>query len=63
LRAQLEAEYLLTADIDNSIQILHGRGFYDLGVFPRLKANPSVTYQHPMGLGGGFFYARLSQMF
>jgi outer membrane receptor protein involved in Fe transport len=54
LRAQIETQYLLNTDLDNSIQILHGRGFYDLGVFPRIKANFSASYQHPIGLGGGF---------
>jgi outer membrane receptor protein involved in Fe transport len=34
--------------------VLKGRGYFDLGVFPRIKANLSAMYQHPSGVGGGF---------
>jgi iron complex outermembrane recepter protein len=54
LRTQVEAQYLLSTDIDNSVQVLKGRGFFDLGVFPRVKANLSALYQHPSGVGAGF---------
>ena len=35
-------------------QILHGRGFYDLGVNPDLKFNIFTLWSHPSGFGGGF---------
>jgi outer membrane receptor protein involved in Fe transport len=54
LRLQAEGQYLFLADIDNSVQVLHGRGYFDLGVFPKIKANLSAMYQHPVGAGGGF---------
>jgi outer membrane receptor protein involved in Fe transport len=54
VRAQIEAQYLFLADIDNSIQTLHGRGFFDNGVFPKYKANLSAMYTNPKGFGGGF---------
>ena len=54
VRAQLEAQYLFSTDIDNSVQVLHGRGFFDLGVFPRIKANLSAMWQHGSGVGAGF---------
>ena len=28
-------EYLLRYDLDTSLQVIHGVGFYDLGVYPR----------------------------
>ena len=34
-------------DLDTSEQIIHGAGFYDLGVFPRYKANLASTWRHP----------------
>jgi iron complex outermembrane recepter protein len=54
IRGQFEAQYLFMTNIDNSVQVLHGRGFFDLGVFPRIKANFSALWQHPSGIGGGF---------
>jgi outer membrane receptor protein involved in Fe transport len=53
-REQLEGQYLFKYNLDNSFQIIHGRGVYDLGVFPKYKANFSTAWQHPMGIGGGF---------
>ena len=50
----LEGQYLLRYDLDTSLQVIHGRGFYDLGVYPRYKANLSSTWVHPGGASGGF---------
>jgi iron complex outermembrane recepter protein len=35
-------------------QILHGKGFYDLGVNPDLKFNVLTIWNHPSGVGAGF---------
>ncbi|HMG52476.1 MAG TPA: hypothetical protein VK601_03315, partial [Kofleriaceae bacterium] len=35
-------------------QIIHGRGFFDLGVQPDLKFNVFTTWRHPSGVGAGF---------
>src|SRR5262249_47652698 len=37
-----------------SQQVIHGVGFYDLGVYPRFKANLSSNWSHPSGASGGF---------
>lgn len=50
----LEAQYLLRYDLDTSLQVIHGVGFYDLGVYPRYKANLSGNWVHPSGASGGF---------
>lgn len=50
----LEAQYLLRYDLDTSQQVIHGVGFYDLGVYPRYKANLSGNWAHPHGASGGF---------
>ncbi|TMQ12012.1 MAG: TonB-dependent receptor [Deltaproteobacteria bacterium] len=50
----LEAQYLLSYDLDTSLQVIHGVGFYDLGVYPRYKANLSSSWVHPSGASGGF---------
>jgi outer membrane receptor protein involved in Fe transport len=42
------------ADATKGNQILHGRGFYDLGVNPDLKFNIFTLWNHPSGIGGGF---------
>src|SRR6185503_10719107 len=34
IRTGLEAQYLLRYDLQTSMQVLHGVGFYDLGVYP-----------------------------
>jgi iron complex outermembrane recepter protein len=50
----LEAQYLLGYDLDTSRQVIDGVGFYDLGVYPRYKANLSSHWAHPSGASGGF---------
>jgi iron complex outermembrane recepter protein len=50
----LEAQYLVRYDLDTSLQVIHGAGFYDLGVYPRYKANLSSHWIHPSGASGGF---------
>jgi outer membrane receptor protein involved in Fe transport len=54
IHAGLEAQYLLSYDLDTSQQVIHGVGFYDLGVYPRIKANLSSTWTHPSGASAGF---------
>jgi iron complex outermembrane recepter protein len=61
-RHAFEGTYLFKYNIDTGTvdpstmqeQILHGRGFYDLGVFPDLKFNIFTTWIHPSGVGAGF---------
>ena len=53
-REQLESQYLLKADIDNSFQIIHAINNNDLGARPRIRANFSSLWQHPSGAGAGF---------
>jgi outer membrane receptor protein involved in Fe transport len=53
LRSQLETQYLFKYNLDNTIQVLHGRDNYDLGVYPKLKANLSTAWQHMSGAGAG----------
>jgi iron complex outermembrane recepter protein len=50
----LEAQYLVRYDLDTGNQVVHGVGFYDLGVYPRYKANLSSRWIHPSGASGGF---------
>jgi iron complex outermembrane recepter protein len=50
---KIEGQYLLKYNLDNTSQIIHGLGNYDLGVYPRYKANVSGLWQHPSGAGGG----------
>jgi iron complex outermembrane receptor protein len=52
-REQLEAQYLFKYNLDNEIQVIHGRGNYDLGVYPKYKANFSTSWSHKSGAGGG----------
>ena len=42
-RTQLEGQYLFKFNLDNTFQVLHGLGNYDLGVYPRVKANLAVN--------------------
>jgi iron complex outermembrane recepter protein len=49
-----EAQYLVRYDLDTSLQVLHGVGFYDLGVYPRWKANLSSNWVHPGGASAGY---------
>ncbi|MGH9886337.1 MAG: TonB-dependent receptor domain-containing protein, partial [bacterium] len=51
---QVESQYLLKYNLDNTSQILHGAGNYDLNARPRIKANFSSMWQHPSGVGAGF---------
>jgi outer membrane receptor protein involved in Fe transport len=61
-RHTLEGTYLFKYNIDvgtidtvtNKEKVIHGRGYYDLGVLPDLKANLFTTWSHPSGLGAGF---------
>jgi len=50
----LEAQYLLRYDLDTPAEVIHGVGFYDLGVYPRFKANLSSNWVHSSGASGGF---------
>ena len=62
LRHAVEGTYLFQHNIDTGTvdpntmkeNIIHGKGFYDLGVFPDLKFNVFTTWAHPSGFGAGF---------
>jgi iron complex outermembrane recepter protein len=54
IHAGFEAQYLLRYDLDTSLQVLHGVGFYDLGVYPRYRANLSSNWVHGGGASAGF---------
>jgi outer membrane receptor protein involved in Fe transport len=54
LRESLEGQYLFKYNVDNTVQILHYRGNYDFGVFPKYKANFTTNWGHDSGAGGGF---------
>lgn len=45
-RHQFEGQYLHKLELDNTFQVLEGVGFYDLGVYPKLKANYSTFWEH-----------------
>jgi outer membrane receptor protein involved in Fe transport len=51
---QLESQYVFKYNLDNTSQLLHGLGNYDLGARPQVKANLSSMWQHPSGVGAGF---------
>ncbi|HEY5947429.1 MAG TPA: TonB-dependent receptor [Kofleriaceae bacterium] len=60
-RHALEGTYLFKYDVDTGevsddgkTQILHGKGYYDLGVLPDIKFNIFTTWSHPSGFGAGF---------
>jgi len=53
-RQGVEAQYLFKYNVDNTVQVLHYRGNYDLGVFPKWKGNFSEQWSHPSGVGAGF---------
>jgi iron complex outermembrane recepter protein len=53
LYGALEAQYLFHYDLETAGQVIHGRGYYDLGVYPRYKANLSSTWSHPSGASAG----------
>jgi outer membrane receptor protein involved in Fe transport len=51
---QVETQYLFKYNVDNTVQILHYRGNYDFGVYPKYKANLATQWVHPTGAGAGF---------
>jgi iron complex outermembrane receptor protein len=61
-RHSIEGTYLFKNNVDTGTidpstmkeQVLHGRGFFDLGVNPDLKVNLFTTWRHPSGVGAGF---------
>jgi iron complex outermembrane receptor protein len=53
IHSGLEAQRLLRYDLDTALQVIHGVGFYDLGVYPRYKANLTSNWVHPGGASGG----------
>ncbi len=65
VRGGFEAQYLFKYDLDTGgfdpnpnakpgqTLVLHGRGYYDLGVLPTWRANLFGMYEHPSGFGGG----------
>jgi iron complex outermembrane receptor protein len=61
-RHSVEGTYLFQYNVDTGTlnpdtmteNIIHGRNFYDLGVFPDLKFNVFTTWVHPSGVGAGF---------
>ena len=61
-RFALEGTYLMQYNLDTGQlnasgkgdQIIHGRGFYDLGVLPTWRANLFGSWQHSSGVGAGF---------
>ena len=61
MRAGIEAQYLFKFDQDTGQvdpatgkdTVLHGAGYYDLGVLPRWRANVFAMYAHPAGIGAG----------
>ena len=52
-RNQIEAQYLFKYNLDNSLTVTHGLGNYDLGVYPKYKANFSSAWHHPSGASMG----------
>jgi outer membrane receptor protein involved in Fe transport len=53
-RNQVEAQLLNKYNVDNTVQVLHYRNNYDLGVYPKYKANFTSTWGHNSGIGAGF---------
>ncbi len=53
LRHTLEATYLNSFEIDNTLQTLQAKGNFDFGVFPALKANFTTTWAKD-GASAGF---------
>jgi iron complex outermembrane receptor protein len=49
-----EAQRLLHHDVDTSNGVIHGIGFYDLGVHPKYRANLSSNWIHTSGASAGF---------
>jgi iron complex outermembrane recepter protein len=53
-RQMVESQYVLKYNLDNTQQLIHGLGNYQLGARPKIKANFSSMWQHPIGVGTGF---------
>jgi iron complex outermembrane recepter protein len=53
LHGAVEAQYLVSYDLETADQVIHGRGRYDLGVYPRYKANLASSWAHPSGASAG----------
>jgi iron complex outermembrane receptor protein len=49
-----EAQRLLRYDLDTSNGVIHGVGYYDLGVYPKYRANLSSSWTHGNGASAGF---------
>ncbi|HEY1558826.1 MAG TPA: TonB-dependent receptor [Kofleriaceae bacterium] len=54
VHATVEGQYLIRYDIETEQQIVHGAGFYDLGVYPRYKANVASRWTSKHGALAGF---------
>jgi iron complex outermembrane receptor protein len=53
VRTQLEGQYLFKFNLDNTSQVFHGLGNYDLGVYPKYKGNLTAAWSHLSGAGAG----------
>ncbi|HMG56286.1 MAG TPA: TonB-dependent receptor, partial [Kofleriaceae bacterium] len=53
-RPSFDMQLLNKYNVDNTVQILHYRGNYDFGVYPKYKANFTTTWGHDSGIGAGF---------
>jgi iron complex outermembrane recepter protein len=49
-----EAQRLLRYDLDTAHGVIHGLGYYDLGVYPRYRANLSSSWVDSRGASAGF---------
>jgi outer membrane receptor protein involved in Fe transport len=52
-REQIEAQYLLKAYLDNTLQVINALDNNDIGARPKLRANFTSLWQHPTGVGSG----------
>jgi iron complex outermembrane recepter protein len=53
-RQQLESQYMLSAKVDNTFQVVNALSNNELGARPRIRANLSSMWHHPIGPGAGF---------
>jgi outer membrane receptor protein involved in Fe transport len=53
-RQSLGTQRLFKYNVNNTVQTLHYRGNYDLGVYPKWKTNFNEQWSHPSGLTAGF---------
>jgi hypothetical protein len=53
-REQLESQYLFKANLDNTVQVVHGLNNNDLSPRPRVRGIWSSLWEHPSGAGAGF---------